>query len=582
MRALKPYLGFLALSALVAPPVAAQWSASGVPVCPAPWRTGATVMVGDGHGGAFVAWLDARDTSATRSIYAQHVLDYGAPDPAWPALGTPACTLPGSRLQIHIASDGLGGFFLAWDDKRFGNSLVFLQRVISGGTLAPGWPANGVQVSTHPLAGDVTVFDVVPDGIGGAYLAWRSNDQHHYAQHIDAGGAVVSGWPAAGMQLTIGSGTATVMVEPAPSGGCYVLTANLNSAVVTKLTSAGDVDVGWPLEGRSVLDELGSGIQINGPSYLTTGSNGDLYLAVFGYPSEGQQTLVQRASPEAVPAWGANGAKAGLSYPYMEQLLLLPEGAGGAFMSYQEGIWGDTYATSWNVRINRLDATGGPAPGWSGAIYASDTSAAEYGPAGLVSDGADGVYLSWLTVRTDWPHPRLFVQHLDGAGQRFPGWPATGIHVCDSDSGQNVSGNPYEYFPTLASDGRGGVLVAWDDYRYYPSPIFSAFITRLLGNGQPAVGVGPDPARTVAALAVHPNPSSGDLRLALELPREGRTWLDVLDATGRRVALRGLGDLPAGRRDIEWRMPAALPAGLYWVRARWPGGTVARRIALVH
>ena len=176
----------------------------------------------------------------------------------------------------------------------------------------------------------------------------------------------------------------------------------------------------------------------------------------------------------------------------------------------------------------------------------------------------------------------MFVQHLDGTGQRFPGWPATGIQVCDSDSGQNVSGNPNEFFPTLASDERGGVLVAWDDQRYNPSPTFSAFITRLLGNGQPAVGVGPDPPRTVAALAVRPNPSSGDLRLALELPREGRAGLDVLDASGRRIASRELGDLPAGRRDIEWRMPAALPAGLYWVRARWPGGAVARRIAIVH
>jgi hypothetical protein len=80
-----------------------------------------------------------------------------------------------------------------------------------------------------------------------------------------------------------------------------------------------------------------------------------------------------------------------------------------------------------------------------------------------------------------------------------------------------------------------------------------------------------------------PNPFAGRARIAYAVDRPGRVTLTVLDAAGRRVRTLFDGDRPsAGPGAVEWDgatddgRPA--PAGIYWVRMRWPGGADGRRI----
>src|SRR6185503_18647467 len=102
----------------------------------------------DGAGGMIVAWQDPRNGATGSDIYAQHVLDCGSADPAWPAGGVALTTAAGDQIFPVIATDGAGGAFVAWNEGAFpfpGFADVFAQHVLSTGAIDPAWPVDGVS-----------------------------------------------------------------------------------------------------------------------------------------------------------------------------------------------------------------------------------------------------------------------------------------------------------------------------------------------------------------------------------------------------------------------------------------------------
>ena len=81
-----------------------------------------------------------------------------------------------------------------------------------------------------------------------------------------------------------------------------------------------------------------------------------------------------------------------------------------------------------------------------------------------------------------------------------------------------------------------------------------------------------------ARLALAPNPSRGAARVRLDLDRPRAVTVEVLDALGRRVDVLYRGDA-AGALDL--RLGAALPPGVYTVRAAGEGLDVRRLVTVV-
>jgi hypothetical protein len=63
----------------------------------------------------------------------------------------------------------------------------------------------------------------------------------------------------------------------------------------------------------------------------------------------------------------------------------------------------------------------------------------------------------------------------------------------------------------------------------------------------------------------------------LELPEENEVTVVVLDLQGRTVAALHDGPLAAGTHTLRWE-DRDVPAGVYYVRARWPGFDLTRRV----
>ena len=180
--------------------LAEGWPSGGLAVCTARSSQYQLSMVGDGAGGAFLAWCDYR-AGGSGDIYSQHVLASGSTAAGWSAGGVAVCTLQSDQVEPSITPDGNGGAIVVWQDSRSGARDVFAHHIQSSGTLDSGWPTTGVRLCddvgsrSHPLA--------VSDGAGGALVGWEdgrdSLSAHLCFQRVSGSGALAAGWSECGL-----------------------------------------------------------------------------------------------------------------------------------------------------------------------------------------------------------------------------------------------------------------------------------------------------------------------------------------------------------------------------------------------
>ncbi len=161
----------IARSVVFLGPAVADWPPMGRVLCTSP-NAYSLAVSSDGAGGAYVVWADDRVGDLELDIYASRVTASGEIAPGWPVDGLPVCTDPTFQGTGSVAPDGLGGVLVAWTDFRnsFPNGTsgpdIYAHRILADGTLAPGWPVDGVPVTRAP--GYQSAAAVIADGSGGA------------------------------------------------------------------------------------------------------------------------------------------------------------------------------------------------------------------------------------------------------------------------------------------------------------------------------------------------------------------------------------------------------------------------------
>ncbi len=200
-----------------------QWATNGVALCTAPNNQYLPKIIADGAGGAIATWTDFR-IGGVSDIFVQRVDASGAA--LWTANGVKLSGPSSSEYSPAIVADGAGGAIVTWQDFRTGLSDIFAQRVNAAG--APQWTPDGVAITA---AGWDVHGQVVSDGAGGAIVTWNLleeddnevDDYDHdvYAQRVNASGAVV--WTPSGTAIATGVGNqfATTIV-PDGFGGAVI------------------------------------------------------------------------------------------------------------------------------------------------------------------------------------------------------------------------------------------------------------------------------------------------------------------------------------------------------------------------
>ena len=198
--------------------VAPGWLSGGTPIAVVPGEQLWPWIASDGAGGAYICWTDGRDLAETGGdIYLQRMTGTGEVYPGWPENGEPVCTVVGHQVLPIAVEDGLGGVFLVWKDSRAlpgsgagdGYEDHYAIRILGDGSIAAGWPADGLPVCLAPETQQNMV--AAPDGLGGVVMAWEDYRSYVtgtgtaadiYAQRVSADGTIPLGWPSDGVALT--------------------------------------------------------------------------------------------------------------------------------------------------------------------------------------------------------------------------------------------------------------------------------------------------------------------------------------------------------------------------------------------
>ena len=466
--------------------------AGNVALCTAANDQRNTTIISDGVGGAIVTWQDTRN--GNNDIYAQRISAGGTPQ--WTANGVALCTATSEQQSPTIVADGVGGAIVTWHDYRSGNYDIYAQRSSAGGLVQ--WTANGVALCT--ATGSQFSPTLVSDGAGGAIVTWfdeRSGGYPNddiYAQAISSAGTVK--WVANGVALcTAANEQTTPTIVSDGAGGAIVAWVDYRSTInydiyAQRISAAGAAQ--WTANGVALCTATGS----QGPSKIVSDGAGGAVVAWQDPRSGVNDIYAQRISAAGGVQWAANGTAICTAVSNQYDPAIVSDPAGGAIVTwydYRNGN-GDIYAQRISV---------GGAIQWTADGVALCTAAGDQWYPRTALDGAGGAVITWEDRRNG--NPDVYAQTVNSAGATQ--WTANGVALCIA-MGDQVS-------PTVVSDGAGGAIVTWQDYRNAATN-YDIYAQRVERFGY----LGPEP--TIASVRDVPNDQGGKVKLSWYA-----SWLDA-------------------------------------------------------
>ncbi len=152
------------------------WGEDGKPVTQLPGRQEDPVAIGDGSGGAFVAWVDYRFDEAG-DIFLQHIDSNG--DILLDSNGVALCQQPGTQITINMCTDGNGGVYVTWQDGRNGvDDDIFGTHVGSDHSIVN----EGIGYPVAATNGDQYRKSIEYGGNGEALLVWTDTQNSTNAE----------------------------------------------------------------------------------------------------------------------------------------------------------------------------------------------------------------------------------------------------------------------------------------------------------------------------------------------------------------------------------------------------------------
>jgi len=536
----------LAIVLLFPRPTHAFWPTDptiNLPVCTAVGAQTTPLIASDGAGGAIVVWTDKRNGGLAQ-IFVQRLSASGAA--LWTPNGVALTSGAGHAVTPAIVSDDAGGAIVAWDDARVIPRAVYAQRVDASGLAQ--WTPDGVLIGTdlNPTNSNVRIAS---DQAQGALVLWASrltpvSPVVLDTQRIDAAGA---------LQWTPG-GVAIVSSQVAGVPSANVVSDGAGGEIVSWRRAAGGNDVNaqrisstgaklWTAAGVSICADPANQ---NAPVLVADGVGG----AIVAWQDERgfeYDTYAQRVNASGVVQWMAEGVLVCNAAPTQVQQAITSDGAGGAIV-----VWADDRNVAFDVFAQRVDGSG--ATLWTAGGVTVCAEASDDGMPALVPDGSGGAVVTWAGFGGD-----LHAQRLDASGA--PVWVTDGIAVTTAAGVQDS--------PVLVSDGGDGAIVAWHDKRAGEDIYAQRFDRYGVLGGVAPLGV---PTAVPIALAlepVGPNPRHGaTMFVRFALADASAASIELLDVAGRRIAIRDVGRLGAGRHVVALEEARDMAPGVYLLRLR--------------
>lgn len=550
------------LLVIAVPLASASWDRDGVPISAMTAIQRVPKIATDGEGGAIVAWY--ANSSGELDIYAQRINAAG--NVLW-ADGALICTADGIQSHPQIVSDGAGGAIIAWRGSGRYDFDIFAQRVDGSGAIL--WGGAGVDICT--IRGDQKNPVITSDGAGGAIIVWHDNrsgsQSDVYAQRVDASGIVQ--WPANGVVLCaakgiLAAGAERLAIASDGAGGAIAAWRDTRDdygdIYAQRVDALGATR--WSTNGVGLSEE--EGMQV-APAIIPDGAGGAI-ATWSDHRNGGWDVYAQRVDASGAVQWTAGGVALCAATGYQRIPQIISDEAGGAIVAWYDGRSGN-----WDIYAQRVDVSGAIQWTTDGVALCTAAGVQEYPT--IVSDAAGGAIVTWSDRRSGGyeQYADIYAQRVDPSGAVQ--WAADGIPLCVADDTQ--------YFPVIVSNGAGGAIVAWEDYRGATPAIYAQFVNKCGGIGVISCDLGDEEARAPEAAYLsqnYPNPHNPLTNIAFGLSAHARVSLRIYDSAGRLVRTIVAGDRAAGDYVETWdgrnMRGEEVASGIYFCRLE--AGTFAQ------
>jgi hypothetical protein len=383
------------------------WQSDGVPVNSSQDDQLGPRVVGDGAGGALVVWSDYRN-QVYYSVFAQRLDSAG--NRLWTNEGITVATGTGHQTVVQLVPDGSGGAFVVWQDRLDRLDMdknLFAQRLDGEGSLLWSVPTTITAASNEQFNAHAA-----PDGVGGLLVTWGDlrdpEDSNVYAQRISADGAVL--WEPDGVLVSADPALQRpALIVPDGTGGAYVawydFRTNHNRADAYMQHLTADGMRAWVSDLPVVADPT----YAEGPENLVSDGYGNVIL-IASRSTDGAaevDVLAQRVSSAGEFLWGTEPINVTPWGKQQQFAVAVPDGQGGVYIA-----WIDKYTDSfaYDVWTQHLGADGTRL--W--LDHGAQAVGAD-GPQGLlaiVNDSGNGFIVAWQDRRDSLENPDLYAQRI--------------------------------------------------------------------------------------------------------------------------------------------------------------------------
>jgi subtilisin family serine protease len=339
-------------------------------------------------------------------------MSWSAFAPDWLSVQTSSATTPSfASVSMNSLEAATGLLTIRSPEASNGHAgLQVTARVASGIAISN---CSTVLTQAHdnqhrdPIHNISTGQPGAPDGAGGAFYVWtdtRMGNPDLFMQRVDRFGNPL--WNTDGMALTSARPGAEVRPTIVSDG-------------------AGGAIIAW-VEGANT---------------------GDVY---------DKHIRAQRVSASGQKLWGADGVWVCQATGGQERPTLISKGGGSAIVAWLDYRYGSA-----DIYAQRIDATGTVVWQTDGLPVARATN--DQFDVAMATDGSGGAILTWVDTRT--AYFAVYAQRMNAIGQ--PLWTQNGLRLSPENS--TTPGVPgIATGPNIISDGAGGAIIAWHDFRDFP------------------------------------------------------------------------------------------------------------------
>ena len=365
-----------------------------------------------------------------------------------------------------IVTDDSDGAIVFWEYYRENQNIsgwLYAQKLTSSGTAV--WAQNGLQVSTSSHIEITSYLKAIPDGSGGAIIAWqdyRNGNYDIYCQRINSNGQILWGngdvavISKSGSQENPavcgdGSGGVVIVWEDSSGTNAKIVAQRISSAGSKIWTSTGVVVCTSTKEMTSpkvAYDGLTASVFIVWDELRTVGNDEDVFIQKIKLSS-------------GTICWTASGANVSVKTKEQRWPDVVSDGSKGAIVVWWDETWGNNGYSPYAQRISSSGVTR-----WTsgGENISNDpllrSGAGDYTSFAITKDtgAADKVFIVW----TDQRNEHLSETNVDLYMQYFGGNPFT--RYWSPASGISVSTNANNQIdPQIITTADNKAIVSWYD-----------------------------------------------------------------------------------------------------------------------